>query len=74
MTYRTPSCKIVVNGTERMMTGSFITYNEVCRLADVGDEATVTWATKNSSGIMHRGQSVPLSEGMIFNACYTGAA
>jgi hypothetical protein len=74
--------KISINGDEHEVEAAELTYQEIVDLADSGRSKSalhsVTFKAKSGdwslSGMVHPGQSVAISEGMVINAFVTDGA
>lgn len=72
--------KITVNGREFNVIGvPTVTYETICRFAKEGKFASISYRGMRNgngqlSGILHRGQSVDIDDGMSFECVTTGNA
>jgi hypothetical protein len=67
--------KIVVNGVEKETGSRELAYTDVCSLAGKTDDPTVTFRRVDGrSGEMVRGNTIMVTDGLVFNVQHTGAA
>jgi hypothetical protein len=68
--------EIIINGKVHIVRSSKIPYEDVMAFAgySYNSVVTTTWGKGNNHGVLLPGESVPVSQGMVFNAFITGNA
>jgi hypothetical protein len=63
---------IMVNGENRIVSVSRLTYEAACAIARQPEEASVMWAADGRHGILIKGESIPVEEGLRLSVIVTG--
>lgn len=66
--------QVIINGEEREVDSTLVSYDDVVAMAGMKGWPSVTFRGAERSGILTPGGEVTLTPGMVFNVCHTGNA